>query len=509
MKNKFAFILAALCLTACNLEEKPYGFYSEGSFYKTEADAQAATMYIYDAINYIEYSRAIVFLGGMNTDELDPKGDATQSTKDLDSWSQNNFRSNVTLGNFFKFSYITINRANAVIENVPGMAIDQALKDRFTGEAYFMRAYSYFNLARNFGRVPVHMKVVATIDDTAAGLAESLDQQWGYIIDDLKEAVKLLPYYAKPEPGRVDRAAAQGLLAKAYLYLASAKEYQVPQYKEMSFDVDDYYAKAAEAAAGVVDNPEQTTYAFDPDLMHIYDVQYPDGPEHIFIMSMDRTGENEGQYSKISKMYIPYIAGGTVYLKQGDEDVLIPTHDGWSEYRTNIGFYNTMFEAGDLRKDWLICSKVYDADGNVTAAYPGGNGVTALSYPFCRKYIDPQFGGDKTSTKPFRMRYSDIALTDAEAAGPTDKAYELVNYIRNRAGLGDLTPGLTKAQFRQAVIMERITELAFEGNITYDMRRTGRLHTVQALVGQGVTNEEDVLFYPIPSIETDLNPNIK
>ena len=188
MKNKtFAFILAAVCLAGCSLEEKPYGFYSEGNYYKTEADAQSATMYIYDAINYIEYSRAIVFLGGMNTDELDPKGDATQSTKDLDAWSMNNFRSNVTLGNFFKFSYITINRANAVIENVPGMGIDQALKDRFTGEAYFMRAYSYFNLARNFGRVPVHMKVVSTIDDTAASLAESLDEQWSYIIADLEE----------------------------------------------------------------------------------------------------------------------------------------------------------------------------------------------------------------------------------------------------------------------------------------------------------------------------------
>ncbi len=504
MKNKFAFILAALCLAACNLDEKPYGFYSEGSFYKTEADAQAATMYIYDAINYIEYSRAIVFLGGMNTDELDPKGDATQSTKDLDSWSQNNFRSNVTLGNFFKFSYITINRANAVIENVPAMKIDEALKNRFTGEAYFMRAYSYFNLARNFGRVPVHMKVVSSIDDTAAGLAESLDELWGYIFADLKEAERLLPYYAKPEPGRVDKAAAEGLMAKAYLYLASAKENQVPQYKDMSFDVDTYYAKAVEAAAGVVDNPAQTTYGLDPDLMHIYDVRYPDGPEHIFIMSMDRTGENEGQYSKISKMYIPYIAGGTVYLKQGDADSFIPTHDGWSEYRTNIGFYDTMYEAGDLRKDWLICKEVYDANGNVSASYPG-----KLTYPFCRKYIDPDFVGDKTSTKPFLMRYSDIALTYAEAAGPTDKAYALVNAIRNRAGLGDLPAGLDKATFRQAVIRERITELAFEGNITYDMRRTGQLHTVQALVGQGITSEEDVLFYPIPSIETDLNPNIK
>lgn len=506
MKNKIsAYALAAILLTGCSLDEYPYGFYSERNYYKTEADAQSATMYIYDAINYIEYSRAIVFLGGMNTDELNPKGDATQSTKDLDSWSQNNFRSNVTMGNFFKYSYITINRANAVIKNVPGMTtIDEKLRNRFTGEAYFMRGYSYFNLARNFGRVPIHMDVVQTLDDTQAGLPATLDEMWGYIIEDFKKASELLPYYAKPETGRVDKAAADGFLAKAYLYLASAKEYNVPQYKDMSFSVDDYYTKAEEAAAKVVNNPEQTTYHFDDDLMHIYDVDYPDGPEHIFIMSMDRTGESEGQYSKISKMYIPYISGGTVYLKQGATDQMIPTHDGWSEYQTNIDFYNS-YETGDLRKDWLICKEVYDAGGAVVASYPGGG----LSYPFCRKFIDPGFNGDKTSTKPYLFRYSDAALIYAEAAGPNAKAYELVNYIRSRAGLGPLTPGLSKADFRKAVIKERVYELAFEGNITYDLRRTGLLHTVAAVVGQGITNEEDILFYPIPSIETDLNPNIQ
>jgi hypothetical protein len=504
MKNKIsAFALAAILFTGCSLDEYPYGFYSERNYYKTEADAQSATMYIYDAINYIEYSRAIVFLGGMNTDELNPKGDATQSTKDLDSWSQNNFRSNVTMGNFFKYSYITINRANAVIKNVPGMSIDEALRNRFTGEAYFMRGYSYFNLARNFGRVPIHLDVVQTLDDTQAGLPASLDEMWGYIIEDFKKAAELLPYYAKPETGRVDRAAAEGFLAKTYLYLASAKEYGVPQYKDMSLDVDDYYAKAAEAAGKVVDNPAQTTYHFDDDLMHIYDVNYPDGPEHIFIMSMDRTGETEGQYSKISKMYIPYISGGTVYLKQGATDVMIPSHDGWSEYQTNINFYNS-FEAGDLRKDWLICKEVYNAAGEVVASVANGK----LSYPFCRTFIDPGFNGDKTSTKPYLFRYSDAALIYAEAAGPTTKAYDLVNHIRARAGLAPLSPGLSVANFRKAVIKERQYELAFEGNITYDLRRTGQLHTVTAAAEQGM-NEEDVLFYPIPSIETDLNPNIK
>ena len=84
-----------------------------------------------------------------------------------------------------------------------------------------------------------------------------------------------------------------------------------------------------------------------------------------------------------------------------------------------------------------------------------------------------------------------------------------MNHIRTRAGLGELTPGLSTEAFRQAVIKERIYELAFEGNITYDLRRTGNLHTVKAVQEQGITNEADILFYPIPSIETDLNPNIK
>ena len=78
-------------LAACNLDEYPYGFYSEDNFYKTEADAESAVNYIYDAINYIEYSRSIVFLGDMNTDDMEPKGDAAAANKELDGWKINNF----------------------------------------------------------------------------------------------------------------------------------------------------------------------------------------------------------------------------------------------------------------------------------------------------------------------------------------------------------------------------------------------------------------------------------
>ncbi len=501
--NLIYVALASVMMCACSLDEYPYGFYSEENFFKTDADALSATNYIYDAINYIEYSRAIVFLGDMNTDVMYPKGDAKSANKELDGWKAATFKTNTTLYNFYKYSYITINRANSVIENVAVMKdLDQAIKNQYVGEAYFMRAYSYFNLARNFGRVPMHLSPVRKLDEATVGAAGTLDEVWNQIFADLDKAIELTGIYTAPVTGRTDRIAAYSLASIGYLYLASAKESGTPQYVDMSFDVDDYYAKAVEYAGHVVDDPAQTTYGFDPNLLDIYDVEKPTGPEHIFLMSMDRTGKSEGQYSKISKMYIPYIAGGTIYLKQGDTDVLIPSHDGWSEYCTDVTFYDS-FPAGDLRHDWLFCSTVYDATGAVTAAYPG-----KLSYPFCRKFIDPQYVGDKTSTKPFLIRYSEVALTYAEAAGPTDKAYALVNFIRHRAGLADLAAGMTTAQFREAVRQERVYELAFEGKGCYDLRRLNKLHTdITAAKEQGLTAEE-MVFYPIPSLETDLNPYI-
>lgn len=491
-------------LASCSLKEYPYGFYSEDNFYKTADDAEAAVNYIYDAINYIEYSRSIVFLGDMNTDVMTPKGDATASNKELDAWKLSTLNTNTTLGNFFKYSYITINRANSVIKNIGAMTdLDEDIRNRYVGEAYFMRGWSYFCLTRNFGKVPIHKEPVTTLDQSAVPAAASLDEMWNLIFDDLKTAADLLPFYSKPEPGRADKAAAYGFLAKAYLYIASAKEHGAPQYSDMSFDVDSYYAEAAKYAGLVVDNAEQSTYGFVDNLLDIYDVEKSDGAENIFIMSMDRTGESEGQYSKISKMYIPYVSGATIYLKQGDTGSFIKTHDGWGEYRTATEFYDS-FEAGDLRHDWLFCNEVYDENGEVVASVADGK----LTYAFCRKFIDPNFVGDKTSTKPFLLRYSDVALIYAEAAGPTDKAYELVNHIRTRAGLGELAAGLSKDDFRKAVLNERTFELAFEGDHCYDLRRWNKLHTdISEAKSQGYT-AEDLVFYPMPSVETDLNPNL-
>lgn len=105
------------------------------------------------------------------------------------------------------------------------------------------------------------------------------------------------------------------------------------------------------------------------------------------------------------------------------------------------------------------------------------------------------------------LRFSDVALIYAEAAGPTAKAYELVNFIRSRAGLGDMKPNLGKDEFRREILKERTFELAFEGDHVYDLRRWNRITTdVPEAAG---LSEDQVTFYPIPQAEINLNGSLR
>jgi hypothetical protein len=83
-----------------------------------------------------------------------------------------------------------------------------------------------------------------------------------------------------------------------------------------------------------------------------------------------------------------------------------------------------------------------------------------------------------------------------------------VNYIRKRAGLGELAAGLSTEDFRKAVFNERKFELAYEGDSCYDLRRWNKLHTDITEAREKGYSAEELVFYPIPSLETDLNPNL-
>lgn len=497
MKTFYKIILGlafAVGMISCeSLDVEPTGFYSDENFYNTVEDAEASLLYAYDALTLVSYAPVTYYLAELSTDNCIVKADEGADAQAFVNWEVNS--QNDLLTQYYRCAYIAINRANAVIENVEGRGFSESDVNRLLGESYFLRAWNHFNIVRAFGIAPLQKSLVDEIDETNASLPESLQESYSFMIDDLTTAIDLLE--VNPVTGRADKVAAQAILAKVYLYAASAKESGVPNYDALTMSADDLYAKAAEYAGYVLN--DQTTYGHDESLQNIYDVNAPDGPEHIFIMSMDRSGTEEGDYSKLSKYFLPWIAGGTIYLMDSDS-TLSPTHDGWSVFQSTATLLNK-FEDTDKRKTELVVTEIYDENGNSTGTVDNG----VIPYAFTRKYVDTEFSGDKTSTRPYLIRYSDIQLVYAEAAADAN-GLEQYNQIRRRAGVEELTTLPSTEEFRALVIEERQRELAFEGDRLWDLRRK---NTVQQNVTEAAgLSPEDLSFYPMPQREIDLNPNI-
>ena len=301
MKNLLYIISLCGLLTACDLQEEPYGFYSDDNFYKNETDAESGLLYAYNALTFLEYSRGIFYIGDIPTETMSPKSDEAGDVYQLENWIAG--RETEQLKYYFKYCYIAINRANTVIDHIQNSsALSETARRRILGEAYFLRAWNYFNLVRTFGIVPVQTQMVAELSQTTPPMATGLDQLYDLIFGDLTRADDLLE--VNKVFGRADKVAAQSLMAKAYLTVASSKEHNVYRYTEMRREPQIMYDSAAYWAGKVV-RDYRDSYDFDTDLRTIYDVDKPTGPEHIFIMPIDRSGTQEGNYSKLPLLFLP------------------------------------------------------------------------------------------------------------------------------------------------------------------------------------------------------------
>src|SRR5690606_10463387 len=81
-----------------------------------------------------------------------------------------------------------------------------------------------------------------------------------------------------------------------------------------------------------------------------------------------------------------------------------------------------------------------------------------------------------SSSNTIILRYADVLLMYAEALnenGKTAQAYQYINMVRNRAGLGDLPEGFSKDQMFQALADERQKEFVMEGDRWFDLRFRG------------------------------------
>lgn len=120
----------------------------------------------------------------------------------------------------WKIHYTGISAANLAIEGLMKMkegVTDMEHFNQLLGEAYFMRAYNYRELAELFGRVPL-MTSTTQAPNTPQATAEEV---YGLIASDLKQAIELMSnqkYNEYVVSGHATKWAAEAMMARVFLF---------------------------------------------------------------------------------------------------------------------------------------------------------------------------------------------------------------------------------------------------------------------------------------------------
>lgn len=227
--NLHTCMVALLALIALGVTSCSKGFLDEKletqrdfSYYDTEAGIQelaVGTYYkVFASPFATEYQYGITNYG---TDEFHVGGDDTNS-----QWNNYDSRFGSIITTIrttaqapWDSTYIGIGLANQLIQSATNIeSTNSAIKKTALGEGYFLRAFSYLRLVRQYGGVPLKFIPSTTVEleFTRATPEEVLKQ----VIDDFTQAYNLLDNTG-PAPDRITKDAAAHFLAKAYLTRAS------------------------------------------------------------------------------------------------------------------------------------------------------------------------------------------------------------------------------------------------------------------------------------------------
>lgn len=340
-------------------------------------------------------------------------------------------------------SYTSISSCNTLIALVrDNTKLPTEQLNPIAGEAYFLRAFNYFNMVRWFGEIPI-----LTEDNQSNAAQEpqaSVGAIYEQIVSDLKQAEKLLPK-VQNDASKPSTYAAKALLAKVYIAMAG-----------FPLNRAEYYAEARDKAYEVMtDGKSDCGYGLEPKYLNLWLFDYRHtNPEFIFTLY---ASSDNGSGGYINRSVRPSVEGGWADWTSDQRFLSVfPTGDG---SRVEGTFYLTFndgssWQEADVAEPY--CAKLRDGGPKSGGFY--GSSVASLADGFYSI-----------------LRYADVLLTYAEAANmaensPSATAYSALNEVRKRAGLNELS-GLSKEQFDKAVLDERNWEFAFECNRWFDMCR--------------------------------------
>jgi len=488
MKQKIlTVIILWLGLNGCTsfLEEHPADRLTTVNFYKTAKDAQAAVDAVYQQMHSL-YNRNMYLLCDLPCDMMkNGLGMPNPFLQDMEFCRYD--KANTFIRDMWTNCYSGVAKANAAIENIPAIKMDESLKNRYIGEARFLRALYYFNLVRFYGDVPLV---------TQLGLAEATgprtpkDQVYAFLIEDLTFAESALPMrssYASNDKARASKEAAKCLLGKVYLTQGN--------FESAKNKLAEVVEHEAEYGLGLQDdykaNWKPATEAGKEAIIYI---EYGVAPLTI-----------NGEMSLIGPKYS--VPGGSIGVA-GSNEADIPTKELYDSY-----------DSKDKRRDFNLR---YEYTNYTTKE------VVKSSIPLYGKYwVDNVPSCDLCDINMHVLRYADALLMYAEAlseTGDAQKALVVLNRVRERAfgdTSGDYTQTMSKEDFRNAILDERKWEFPIEGHRWFDLVRTGKLKErmlAHAAYEASVAEKNKVeiaqnfkdymILMPVPQEQIDLNKEL-
>lgn len=485
--KSYKYITALLLTTAivgCTkdfLDKAPLDSVNTANYYKTAADAVNAVNAAYQPLQRPKlYNFRIWVTDIIAGNSVVGAGGGTDGIETQDQANFVTTSANPGVLDIYRGPAPGILQCNIVLEKVPAIDMDAMLKNRVLGEAKFLRALYYFNLVRLFGDVPLITKPQVVGDDLKVKRTPKAEV-YNLIIQDLTDAISMLPpasTYGGADIGRASKGAAAGLLGKVYLTLGDWQKTVdlCRQVTSLGYTLNSNYA----------DNFSPTK---KNTVESLFEVQYSGATTYGFFDDFNQASWTSTFTGPRNSDFV----GGAYGWDQ-------PTQEFMDAYET-----------GDLRKD-------------ITVLYPGCPPFDGKEYQASysstgynlRKFLVPKSISPDYNTNPENfpvLRYADVLLMEAEALnelGRTDEAEEPLNIVRHRAGLDDVATGLSKDNFRAAVLHERRMELAFEGHRWFDLIRIDNgQYGLDFLHSIGKVNAtQNHLLFPIPQVEIDANPNL-
>ncbi|WP_133272282.1 RagB/SusD family nutrient uptake outer membrane protein [Hymenobacter radiodurans] len=493
-----ALALALVMVSGCKdfLDVAPQGQLSEDAIRNDPAAAQKLVDGVYN----------VMYLGGFGpdvhglqyvimTDIASDDSDKGSTPSDYgDALTIDNFTltsSNGTPNNVWNGYFQGIGRANQALDKIPLSPAPEADKNRLISEVRFLRAYFYFNLVRLFGGVPLLDRVPQTSEINSPEFQQraTADAVYDFVISDLQFAADNLPLKGATQTGRVTKAAAQGMLAKVYLY---RKNYQQA------------YNLTNEIIQG-----RSGTYALQENYADIWRTAGANGPESIFEV---QAGVSASCNNSAVELYT---------VSQGPRS---GGRGGWADlgfgFNTPTTSLASAYEPNDVRRaaSIIFIQPTAPAGQRSTGTVlwdgfriPSKDSVEGFRYSYKAYHSrtrEANCGNNDFLPKNIRvLRYGEILLINAEAArqiGNTTAAATSLNLVRRRAGLAAI-PAPTLEQ----IWAERRVELALEHDRFFDLVRQesvipGRIVPIFAAQGKTFVKGKHELF-PIPQAQIDLS----